>query len=539
MPFIETTDVINIIKTQKEKNITSLISEYYQELNKKNKRFFYSSNNDNDDKLLPVLCSLFHDRNLTIEKILFEKNDFNIHNINLRRIYHSINDEDIDHELEQERHKGNSNSFLDKNELEIFKKENVLNIYKEIFKDNYIKEFNSNISIQSDYENFLILYDNNSNGNTIGNNFNSNINTNKIITGDRKDIKLDWKDNSCYIDTSLVSIFHDGYETFSNVLSGITDENKQDEYKQIFKVYELQRANNDVDINLFEIIKNLRKELLDIYNKIKEGSDDKFYVTELRILLRNYNTKIEELYTNTNTNDYKYQDNNNLLTEEGDPIQILNFIFNNILNPDKIKYYYNFINGVDINQISEKQEFKDDYDKIIIQTSINSTNIQTTTVKNIPQNLDNGLKLSSFIIQKGQNHFISYINYKDLWYEYNDTRNKNAEDKDYLKLIDLSNYENNILNYLYDLIENDNDYEIKGIVYSRDNYKDLNFKKIKPSSIVCTDKDDDKTVCLYKNNEKWYKYDCQNYKSYEIKDIDEVKEAEISNYKSPYYLIYK
>ncbi len=117
MPFIETTDVINIIKTQKEKNITSLISEYYQELNSNNKRFFYSSNNDNDDKFLPVLCSLFHDRNLTIEKILFEKNDFNIDNINLRRIYHSINDKDIDHELEQERHKSNSGNFLDKDEL--------------------------------------------------------------------------------------------------------------------------------------------------------------------------------------------------------------------------------------------------------------------------------------------------------------------------------------------------------------------------------------------------------------------------------------
>lgn len=544
MPLIETSDVIKIINEQKEKKITSLISDYYKNINSNNTRFFYSSNNQYDDKLLPVLCSLFHDRNLTIEKILFEKNDFNnIDIINLRRIYHSINDVEIDHELEVERHNGkSSNSFLDKDELESYKKENVLDIYKEIFKDtntsSYIKEFKSDIKNQPNSENFLILYNNNSN-NFISNNFNSNINTNKP----RKDIKLDWKDNSCYIDTSLVSIFHDGYETFENALKNVINKNKL----PLFKIYDYLTSNNIINLEINNIISELINELLNIYKNIKEGYTDKFYISKLREILNNYNLEINKLsstYSSFDRTLYKYDDTNDLLTQEGDVFQIINFILKKILNENQIKYFYSQVVSDDISNIPNIRNIPSNiknYDKIVFKLSININNISTINITNIPLNLYHELFLSSIIIHKDQNHFISYIKYKDEWYEYNDTRNNDNGNRNYLKIINLNN--DNIFEYIKNNIISNSQYKVTGIVYSRDNYKHLletTNIDVKPSSIVCIDKDDDnKTVCLYKNNENWYKYDCQNYTSYEIKEDDKINEAYISNYKSPYYLIYK
>lgn len=536
MPFIETSDVIKIIEEQKEKNITSLISNYYQKLNSNNTRFFYNSNNQNDDKLLPVLCSLFHDRNLTIEKILFENNDFtNIDKINLRRIYHSINDADIDHELEQERHKDTSNSFLDKNELKTYRNKNVLNIYTEIFKDNdtssYIKEYNYDfdLNIQSDSKNFLILYNDN-NGINIPFNIKKSIDSNY-----RNDIKLNWTDESCYIDSALVSIFHDGYQTFEEILSNINNTDDQEEYKKIFKIYELD-GNNDVDVNLFNIIKQLRSALLNIYKYIKEGFSDTFYVTILRTLLDDYNKKIQQLYSNDpNFNDYNYDDPNfNLLNTSGDVKIMTDFIFNRILKNDIIKFKI-FSKETIMSIIGILNNLDNNIDKIVYQL------LDPDDINLLPLNLENGLILSSFIIHKNKNHFISYINYKNKWYEYDDNRNNDSKNSNLLVLINLDNYNNNILEYINN--KKSDDYTLIQVIYSRDNYKHLpqtTNMDIKLSSIVCIDKDEDeKTVCLYKNNEKWYKYDCQKYTSYDIEETDNVKEAEISNYKSPYYLIYK
>jgi len=506
MPILEISDIDYLIKEYKKTNVPEIINDYYRNYNNNRKNLYlYKYKNLNDDKILSVLCSLFNNRNLEIEKKLFENNK---NNYNLQRIYHSINDENINDDTEQERHKDINNSYLDINQInKIINKDNDI-----ILK---IDDIYNRILV-SDYNNIF----------KIENNL-SNINLNQ----ERRDIKLIWNNNSCYINSVLVALFHDGFKQLEDDLNSIKNEYDINQYKKLFKIADIIPAE---DNNYLNLLKNIKNELLIIYNKIKDSNETSFfYSSNLRTALETYNSNIKlnidytshsyhfntDITNNLNDYVYNYNYNYNLTTDTGDTYEITNFIFNKILKE------YDFIINNNIKTFDNKDNDKYN-NKKILQVGINNTNLHHLN------NL-NYVNLSSFIIYINIGHYISIIKYNNDWYKYDDYKYYQNIYPNGLTKIDLSQY-NDIKNFLKNFLQNTN-YRITNVVYSIDNYKDYKNESNNINSIVCFNSNFE-TICLYKHNNNYYEYNSRNYYSYNIK-TNVIKN--ISNYKPPYYLIYK
>jgi len=505
MPILEISDIDYLIKEYKKTNVPEIINDYYRNYNNNRKNLYlYKYKNLNDDKILSVLCSLFNTRNLEIEKKLFENNK---NNYNLQRIYHSINDENINDDTEQERHKDINKSYFDANQInKIINKDNdiILKI-DDIYKRILVSDFHKILKIKNNL---------------------SNINLNQ----ERRDIKLIWKDSSCYINSVLVALFHDGFKQLEQDLNSIINEDDIMEYNKVFKIVEILQPNMYSDY--LRLLKNIKNELLNIYKKIKESNDtNPFNSDKLRDALERYYRMVIEpnhFKTSINIDDYKYEDTNpnfNLINKEGETSEITNFIFNKILKE------YDLYNHNQINDLNTKDTTN--YDKktlLRIEIYYRQTSYYENSIKNI--NYEN---LSSFIIYKGTGHYISIIKYNNDWYTYNDVEYNNNNKG--LTKIDLSQNENDIKVYLINFLATNQTYKITNVVYSTDNYKDYKNDSNNINSIVCFNSNFE-TICLYKHNNNYYEYNSRNYDNYNI-TTNLIQDISISNYKPPYYLIYK
>lgn len=109
--------------------------------------------------------------------------------------------------------------------------------------------------------------------------------------------------NSCYIDSLLVSLF-----TSDNDI-----------------VYEMFFKNNFIDKKMQDKSILVKEELLNIYSKIKNNTDNNYKCSNLRKLLQDFKKKYNKVYPNNTI------DQNNWQRAQSEPVQTLEFL-NIILN---------------------------------------------------------------------------------------------------------------------------------------------------------------------------------------------------------------
>jgi len=292
---------------------------------------------------------------------------------------------------------------------------------------------------------------------------NKNGKTGKKLLILNETIFLFWEKNSCYIDSLLVSLFH--------------NKNKIIE-KEIFNV-PLVKYDKSILNNLCLEIKN---ELYYIYNIISQRLNNKINkCTNLRKLINNFYSKLIYYYPNKSIIEY----NENWINSQLDIFDLLNllsyiFDFNNSL---KIKEENNIINthfnyNIPIDLLLNKKKlyinkiipsFKIKNNKKIYKTTLLKSNllfikifrnmasykldtkIIPSKIIKLPNNSFN-LYLSSILIHYGSyasGHYICLYYYNNNWFEYNDLNKKSSFIGKFNKIINNDDYISNIVGLIY------------------------------------------------------------------------------------------
>jgi hypothetical protein len=279
----------------------------------------------------------------------------------------------------------------------------------------------------------------------------------KKLLIDNEKIHLFWENNSCYIDSILIALFHNKNIDILNYPLII--------YKN-YKLNLLTKKINNELINLFEIIYKrkkhntcsiLRKTINNFYNKLIKFNPNK------QIIDKNENWTNSQLdifdFLNLFQNIYNIPDD--LKFKEGNNINYSNFIFNipTDLIINKKKLYINKILP-SFNIKNNKKIFKTTLlksDKLFlniyrnIETFKLDTKIIPAKILKLPDNSFN-LYLTSIIIHYGNHHSGHYIClYKsnNKWFEYNDLNNSPIYIGNLNKIIQNNNYISNIVGLLY------------------------------------------------------------------------------------------
>jgi hypothetical protein len=296
-----------------------------------------------------------------------------------------------------------------------------------------------------------------------------------------RNINIRNENNSCYLDSLLVSLFH-----FKN--------------KEIYDIFfnsEMNYFNNEEMKKLGLLIK---KELLNIYTYIRKSEKEEMYCSRFRELLQKYYDIYKEKYPKERI---LFNSRDNWTRKQIDIYELLNFlsiIFNfkskrmiKIIEGDN-KLYSNFIIEIPSYELMGKREFKisevipikkeryelDDENKyrnsrgelvsyyekkkeyiksksfIYIQLYRNIGSEKLKTRIEYPEEIklrenSKSMRIKSLIIHIGDTvnsgHYISIIKDGDKWYRYNDMESEIKEIGDK----DRKRYKKNIVGLIYSL----------------------------------------------------------------------------------------
>lgn len=217
---------------------------------------------------------------------------------------------------------------------------------------------------------------------------------------------FNWDNNSCYIDSLFVSLFHSKNILIDNFITNL--EINTSTYTNFSKT-DIQKLN--VSATLIQSqIENIYKQL-----SIHHNDDKKELCNNIRNNLQNHNNilKIYNLKNNTT----------NFISTYNNPIDLLEYVTNNVFinvnNITSISCDYNDYKNnnfnFDNNLIGEHNMFSD----INFITIINPKKL--IIKENIP-NYDSSLILHSIIVNTG-GHYVCYYKCNNKWYYYNDTKN--------------------------------------------------------------------------------------------------------------------
>ena len=273
-------------------------------------------------------------------------------------------------------------------------------------------------------------------------------------------IHLFWKKNSCYLDSVLVSLFHDNdinlinypLIKFKNKDLNKKASNPKNELLKIYEIIAERKINSKRDKCSL-----LRKFIDDFYNNLIDIYPDK------EIIGKNENWLNSQLDVFDFLNLYEKMFNipNNITIKEGNNLYNSNFIYNIptelLLNKNKV-----FIKNI-------LPSFKIKNNDLIIQTTLLKADklflkifrnldyfkletniIPSKTLKLKNNNFD--LHLTSLIIHYGNNeggHYICLYKFQDKWFEYDDMNNSPTYIGSLNKIIQNHNYTSNIIGLVY------------------------------------------------------------------------------------------
>ena len=273
-------------------------------------------------------------------------------------------------------------------------------------------------------------------------------------------IHLFWKKNSCYLDSVLVSLFHDNdinlinypLIKFKNQDLNKKASNLKHELLKIYEIIAERKINSKRDKCSL-----LRKFIDDFYNNLIDIYPDK------EIIGKNENWLNSQLDVFDFLNLYEKMFNipNNITIKEGNNLYNSNFIYNIptelLLNKNKV-----FIKNI-------LPSFKIKNNDLIIQTTLLKADklflkifrnldyfkletniIPSKTLKLKNNNFD--LHLTSLIIHYGNNeggHYICLYKFQDKWFEYDDMNNSPTYIGSLNKIIQNHNYTSNIIGLVY------------------------------------------------------------------------------------------
>jgi hypothetical protein len=278
----------------------------------------------------------------------------------------------------------------------------------------------------------------------------------KLLIQNEK-IHLFWNNNSCYIDSFLVALFHNKNKFFLNYPLII--------YKNSKLNFLVDSINYQLNI-LYDIISNrkknnncnlLRKNINLFYKKITKINSN------IKIIDKNENWTNSQLdiFDLFNLFQHIYNFPNNLKFKEGNNINYSSFIFNipidllinkNIIYIKKIFPSYNIKNN---NLIITTTLLKTDMLFLNVfrnlQTFKLDTKIIPANIIKLPENSFN-LYLTSLIIHYGNydsGHFICLYKSNNKWFEYDDLQKSPIYLGSLNKIIQNDNYISNIVGLIY------------------------------------------------------------------------------------------
>jgi len=257
----------------------------------------------------------------------------------------------------------------------------------------------------------------------------------KILIANEK-INIFWERNSCYIDSALLSIFHNKDKFIEDVLLKAPLHN----YKN-----DLNKIGNDI-----------RKELIKIYDIISNRKIDKTNTCFLlRKLLNDYYKNFIKIYPNKYIID-KREDWRKSQLDTFDIFDLLNIIFD----------YNNFVYNIPFDLLIEKKKIliKNIFKKSLLKsnklvlkifrnsgtTKLDIKVIPSKTIK-LPKNSFD-LHLTSIIIHYGNiggGHYICLYKSNNKWFEYDDLNKIPTYIGSLSKIIKNDNYISNIVGLVY------------------------------------------------------------------------------------------
>lgn len=217
---------------------------------------------------------------------------------------------------------------------------------------------------------------------------------------------FNWDNNSCYIDSLLVSLFHSKNILIDNFITNL--EINTSTYTNFLKT-DIQKLT--VSATLIQSqIENIYKQL-----SIHHNDDKQELCGNIRNNLQNHNN-ILKIYNLENSA-------TNFISTTNNPIDLLLYVTNNVFinvnNITSISCDYNDYKNnnfnFDNNQIGKHNMFSD----INFITIMNPKKL--IIKENIP-NYDSSLILHSIIVNTG-GHYVCYYKCNNKWYYYNDTKN--------------------------------------------------------------------------------------------------------------------
>ena len=281
----------------------------------------------------------------------------------------------------------------------------------------------------------------------------------KKIAIDNEKIHLFWHKNSCYLDSILVSLFHDNdlnlinypLIKFKNKNLNKKANNLKNELSNIYEIIaERKNSNNKKCSLLRQILDDFYNNLIDIYpDKIIIGENENWIDSQL------------DIFDFLNLYEKIFNIPNNIIIKEG----------NNIFNSN---LFYNIPTELllDKNKVFIKKilpSFKIKNNDLIIQTTLLKADklflkifrnldyfkletkiIPSKTLKLKENNFD--LHLTSLIIHYGTNiggHYICLYKFNNKWFEYDDMNKSPTYIGSLNKIIQNDNYISNIVGLVY------------------------------------------------------------------------------------------
>lgn len=281
----------------------------------------------------------------------------------------------------------------------------------------------------------------------------------KIILNNEK-IHLYWNDNSCYLDSILVSLFHNkDIELINYPLINFknNDLNKKAKFikKELYKIYEIiaeRKINKKIEKCFL-----LREYINDFYNNLINIYPNKIIIEEYE----NWIDSQLDIFDFLNLYEKIFNIPNNITIKEGNNLYNSNFFYN---IPNDLLLHKN---KVFIKKILPSFKIKNN--DLIIQTTILKADklflkifrnlhyfkletkiIPSKTLK-LPKNNFN-LYLTSIIIHYGNKdggHYICLYKFNDKWFEYDDMNKSPTYIGSLNKIIQNDNYISNIVGLVY------------------------------------------------------------------------------------------
>jgi ubiquitin C-terminal hydrolase len=282
----------------------------------------------------------------------------------------------------------------------------------------------------------------------------------KKIAINNEIIHLYWKNMSCYLDSVLVSLFHDNdinlinypLIKFKNKNLNIKANNLKNELFNIYEIIAERKINKKK-----EKCSLLRKIIDDFYNNLIKIYPDKIIIGENE----NWIDSQLDVFDFLNLYEKIFNIPNNIIFKEGNNLHYSNFFYNIpnelLLNKNKV-----FIKKI-------LPSFKIKNNDLIIKTTLLKADklfikifrnlhyfkletkiIPAKTLKLQDNNFD--LYLTSLIIHYGNNiggHYICLYKYNEKWFEYDDMNKSPTYIGSLNKIIQNDNYTSNIVGLIY------------------------------------------------------------------------------------------